>query len=111
MFNDDYRYVYERRKRKTKGKSNSKTNNMPKGKVLPLSNSTVAHLRSASLFSMGKTAQFRLKVIEFSNKYGVKEASDAFNVPRATIYRWKKLLKNSNGKLNSLIPKSGNLRD
>lgn len=81
MFNDDYRYVYERRK--IKGKSNSsKTNNVLKGKVLPLSNST-AHLRSTSLFSMSKTAKFRLKVIEFSNKYSVKVASDAFNVSRA----------------------------
>lgn len=105
MFNDDYRYVYERRKIKGNG-SNSKTNNMLKGKVLPLSDSTITHLKNASIFSMSKAAQFRLKVIEFSNKYSVKAASDAFNVSRATIYRWKKLLKDSNGKLNSLIPKS-----
>lgn len=81
-------------------------NKMLKGKILPLSDSTIEHLRSASAFSNSKEAQFRLKVIEFSNKYGVKAATDAFNVSRATIYRWKKLLKDSNGKLSSLIPKS-----
>ncbi len=43
---------------------------------------------------------------KFANKYGVKAAADAFNVSRATIYRWKKRLKDSNGKLDSLIPKS-----
>ena len=90
--------------KKNKGK-------MLKGKVLPISDSTVSHLRNASLFSNNDKAQFRLKVIEFANEYGVKAATDAFNVSRATIYRWKKMLKVkmlkvNNGKLISLIPKS-----
>jgi transposase InsO family protein len=87
-------------------KSIKNKDKMLKGKILPISDSTVSHLRSASLFSNNKTAQFRLKVIEFANEYGVKAATDAFNVSRATIYRWKKMLKDNNGKLISLMPKS-----
>ncbi|MEA3314180.1 MAG: helix-turn-helix domain-containing protein, partial [Caldisericota bacterium] len=79
---------------------------MLKGNILPLSDSAIEHLRSASAFSSSEKAQFRLKAIEFSKKYGIQAAVDAFDVSRATIYRWKKMLKQSNGKLNSLIPKS-----
>ena len=86
--------------------SRHRKNKMLKGKILPLSDSTIEHLRSASAFSNSEEAQFRLKVIEFSDRYGIKVATDAFNISRATIYRWKKLLKDSNGKLSSLIPKS-----
>jgi transposase len=56
--------------------------------------------------SLNKPAKFRLDVINFSTKYGVKEAVEAFKVSRSTIYRWKKKLKDSGGKLESLIPKS-----
>ena len=79
---------------------------MLKGKILPLSDSVIEHLRSASAFSNNEKAQFRLKVIEFSKKYDIQATVDAFDVSRATIYRWKKMLKQSEGKLNSLILKS-----
>ncbi|MEM3786799.1 MAG: hypothetical protein QXZ59_05385, partial [Nitrososphaeria archaeon] len=44
--------------------------------------------------------------IEFSMKYGVKVAVDAFSVSRATIFRWRRCLRESNGRLDILIPKS-----
>ena len=57
-------------------------------------------------FSKSEEAQFRLKVIEFSKVHGVKVAIEAFGVSRATIFRWRRCLKESQGKLDSLIPKS-----
>ena len=48
---------------------------------------------------------FRLKVIEYHDKYGTEATVEAFGVCRATIYRWKKLLRESGGKLESLISK------
>jgi len=53
-----------------------------------------------------KVVAFRLKVIEFHDKYGTEATQEAFNVSRATIYLWKKKLRESGGKLESLIPKS-----
>jgi len=60
-----------------------------------------------SIFSFDNSniAQFRLKVIEFHNKYGTKATIDAFSVKRRTIFYWKKLLKDGKGRLSSLIPK------
>jgi hypothetical protein len=60
----------------------------------------------ASKFSKSEEAQFRLKVIEFSENYGVRPTHDAFGVSRTTIFRWKALLKKEGGKLDSVIPKS-----
>jgi len=83
---------------------------MIKKKLLPLYNDTMNKLFSAGRFSKSEEAQFRLKVIEFSKKYGVRLAQDAFNVSRATIFRWRRCLKESEGRLDSLIPKSTRLR-
>ena len=60
-----------------------------------------------SIFSFGNSniAQFRLKVIEFHNKYETYATMDAFSVKRRTIFYWKKLLKDGKGRLLSLIPK------
>jgi transposase InsO family protein len=63
-------------------------------------------LISARNFSQSKQAQFRLKVIDFFKKHGVSATIDAFCVSRRTIFRWKKILKESGGRLDSLIPKS-----
>lgn len=75
-------------------------------KLLPMYNATMEKLVRASKFSKSEEAQFRLRVIEFSEKHGVRLAVEAFGVPRATIYRWRRCLKDSQGKLDSLIPKS-----
>ena len=47
-------------------------------KLLPLYNATMERLIGASRFSKSEEAQFRLRVVDFSLKYGVKTATDAF---------------------------------
>ena len=75
-------------------------------KLLPMYNATMERLIRASRFSKSEEAQFRLKVTEFSEKHGVRLAVEAFGVSRATIFRWRRCLKESQGRLDSLIPKS-----
>jgi len=48
----------------------------------------------------------RLKTINFFDKYGLAATKEAFEVSRATIYLWKKRLKESDGRLSSLASKS-----
>ena len=48
----------------------------------------------------------RIKIIEFYDSYGNQITKEAFGVSRTSVYRWKKELKESNGKLVSLSPKS-----
>jgi transposase InsO family protein len=67
---------------------------------------TMKRLISTEDFSRSEIAEFRLKVIEFHKTYGTAATKDAFGVSKATIYRWKGKLKESNGRLNSLIPHS-----
>jgi IS30 family transposase len=61
-----------------------------------------------SLMSYDNTevAKFRMKVISFHNQFGTKATLAAFPVKRSTIFLWKKTFRDSQGKLNSLIPKS-----
>ena len=61
-------------------------------------------IQSILSFNNSQTAQLRLQVIKFHNKYGTKATKDAFSISKATIYRWKKILNNSQGELSSLIP-------
>lgn len=60
---------------------------------------------STQSFEESEKAQFRLKVIEFHGKYGIGATKDAFTVSKATIYRWRKKLNDSGGRLASLVPK------
>ena len=53
-----------------------------------------------------KTAKYRLKVLQHFWKHGLDSTLDAFPVSRPTIFRWQKELKESGGKLQSLVPKS-----
>ena len=64
------------------------------------------HTRSIFRFSKDKEAQFRMEVLEFAKKWGIKAAIDAYKVSRPSIFRWKKALCDSSGLLESLIPKS-----
>jgi transposase InsO family protein len=48
----------------------------------------------------------KLKIIEFFDKYGLSPTRDAFKVSRSSVYLWKQRLKNSGGKLASLINQS-----
>ena len=78
---------------------------MIKKKLRLLYNDTMNELFSAGRFLKSEIAQNRLKVVEFSNKYGIKLAQDAFGVSRATIFRWRRYLREAQGRLDSLIPK------
>jgi len=51
----------------------------------------------ASKFSKSEEAQFRLKVVDFSKKYEIKAAQGTFGVSRATIFKWRRCLKEPPG--------------
>lgn len=48
----------------------------------------------------------RVKIITFFEKYGPVATREAFGVGRSTVYRWKKALKDSGGRLVALAPRS-----
>lgn len=51
-------------------------------------------------------AKFRLHVLDHYYKYGWKSASDAFGVPRSTLYDWRRVFERSGKKSFSLVPRS-----
>lgn len=51
-------------------------------------------------------AAFRLHVLDHYYKYGWKSASDAFGVPKSTLYDWKRVFERSGKKPVSLVPKT-----
>jgi len=57
-------------------------------------------------FSQDDIARFRHQVLDYHQKYGNKPTIEAYGVPKATIYRWRRAFKISQGKLTSLVPKS-----
>ena len=48
----------------------------------------------------------KLKILSFFEKHGLAPTVDAYNISRSTIYRWKKLLKDNNGKIEVLKDRS-----
>lgn len=62
------------------------------------------NLTSILKFDKSKTAKFRLKVIEFHDKFGSRTTIAAYGVSKATIFRWKKRFNESQQGLQSLIP-------
>lgn len=61
---------------------------------------------SCSAFADSDTAQYRLRVITYYQQFGMAAALSAFPVKRSTVFLWQKTLKESGGRLASLIPKS-----
>lgn len=57
-------------------------------------------------FDASDIAKFRLHVLEYFYKYGLRPVLDAFGVRKSTLYDWKKAYESSGKKLNSLVPKS-----
>jgi transposase InsO family protein len=47
-------------------------------------------------------AEKRAKIISYFEKWGLQATMEAFGVRKSSIYRWKKLLKKSSGRLDSL---------
>ena len=48
----------------------------------------------------------KLKILSFFERYGLKPTIDAFGVSKSTIYRWRKILRESNGGIEALKDKS-----
>jgi transposase InsO family protein len=68
---------------------------------------TLVKLISNSLtFSVSDCAKFRLHVLDHYFKHGIKSTCHAFNLPRSTVYGWRKSFLTSNKRLVSLVPKS-----
>jgi len=70
------------------------------------SNKAMQRINRLFRFDKDKEAEFRLKVVEYHKQYGTKAAVSAYDVSKATIYRWRKRLAKSQGLLTSLIPDS-----
>lgn len=51
-------------------------------------------------------AQKRADIINFYDKYGLEATRQAFKVSRTAIYQWKKILRENNNEIRSLIPLS-----
>lgn len=53
-----------------------------------------------------KEVQRRVQILAFFEKHGTDATKDAFGASRRTLFRWKKALASSQGKIQSLDPKS-----
>jgi len=62
-------------------------------------------------FEKDKEAEFRLKVIEYHKQFGTRATVAAYEVSKATLYRWRKRLDREQGKLTALIPYSRSPRN
>jgi hypothetical protein len=62
--------------------------------------------KSILAYAISDEAKFRMEVINHFNQFGLESTQGAYKVSRASIYRWRKELKDSQGSLKSLIPKS-----
>ena len=48
----------------------------------------------------------KLKILSFFEKYGLKPTTPAFGISKSTIYRWRKILRDDNGRIEVLKDKS-----
>jgi len=51
-------------------------------------------------------AEERVRILAFWKKHGNAAAKEAFGVSRPTLFRWQATLRNGNGRLEALVPKS-----
>lgn len=78
-------------------------------KVLPFMKGYNLFMKTAisiNSFNKSQTAQYRLRVINYYQEFGLKATLSAFPVKRSTLFLWQKKLKDSGGRLMSLVPKS-----
>jgi len=62
--------------------------------------------KSILAYSISDEARFRIEILDHFNKFGLESTINAYKLNRSTIYRWKQRLKQSNGRVSELIPKS-----
>lgn len=68
---------------------------------------TLVKLISNSLtFSVSDAAKFRLHVLDHYYQHGISSACHAFNIPRSTIYDWRRVFEQSSKRVSSLVPRS-----
>lgn len=63
-------------------------------------------IQSLLHFNQSDVAQVRQNIIEFSHKHGIQATIDAYGISRRTLFRWRKCLNDSYGRLETLIPAS-----
>lgn len=63
-------------------------------------------LTNCLVYEKSDAAKFRLRVLNHLYQFGWRAASLGFNVPRSTLYDWKKQFESSRKRLISLVPKS-----
>lgn len=68
--------------------------------------SLVKKVTSVKAFADSETAQYRLKVIEYYQRFGLCATLAVFPVKRSTLFLWQKTLKKNQGRVSSLIPAS-----
>jgi len=69
-------------------------------------NAMMNTLASSMKYESSDPTKFRLHVLEYGKKHGVKATLDAFHVGRSTYYEWRQAFTKSQGKLVSLVPHS-----
>ena len=57
-------------------------------------------------YMISEEAKRRMRIHIFWEKHGLDATLEAFDTKRRTVFEWKKTLKNNNGKIESLNPKS-----
>ena len=67
---------------------------------------SIAHYMLRFRDMITETAQKRIKILLFWEKYGTLATKEAFNVSRPTLFRWKKELEDNHGRLDALNKKS-----
>lgn len=61
-------------------------------------------LANSFKFADSDAGEFRLRVLEYYTRWGLRPTLDAFNVKKSTFYDWRKAYEVSGKKLGSLIP-------
>jgi len=64
------------------------------------------YVQSLSAYQESDVAQMRNDILTFRDQYGLQATIDAYGLSRRTLFRWKKQLKSSGGRLDSLVPVS-----
>jgi hypothetical protein len=51
-------------------------------------------------------ARWRVKVVEFFERYGLRATEEAFGVKKSSIYKWRELLRDNGGRIEELCDRS-----